>query len=97
MLIPSSTASPSASGPRASTGWSRSRRTAPSLVEVADVGEDGPARPRRAAGRPGPGLPAVAAGRGPYEPTPIGVFRAVERPEYVRSLFRNVSSPCRRS
>jgi 2-oxoglutarate ferredoxin oxidoreductase subunit beta len=28
--------------------------------------------------------------RGPYEPTPIGVFRAVNRPEYSEEVQRQI-------
>jgi len=52
------------------------------LVEVADVGEGSLLVHDEK--RPDPGL-AFALSRlanGPHEPTPIGVFRAVERPDY---------------
>ena len=42
--------------------------------------------------RDDPGL-AFALSRlshGPYEPTPIGVFRAVERPEYGAEMSRQI-------
>ena len=35
---------------------------------------------------PCPGWPA-----GPYEPTPIGVFRAVERPEYGSQMSEQIT------
>ena len=44
-------------------------------------------RARRAPRGPGAGVHAVAAWRrGPHEPTPIGVFRAVERPNYGAAM-----------
>jgi 2-oxoglutarate ferredoxin oxidoreductase subunit beta len=52
------------------------------LVEVADVGED--ALLVHDEGRVDPGLAFALSrlSRGPYEPTPVGVFRAVQRPDY---------------
>ncbi|MGC9961910.1 MAG: 2-oxoacid:ferredoxin oxidoreductase subunit beta [Acidimicrobiales bacterium] len=52
------------------------------LVEVADVGED--ALLVHDEGREDPGLAFALSrlSRGPYEPTPVGVFRAVQRPDY---------------
>jgi 2-oxoglutarate ferredoxin oxidoreductase subunit beta len=52
------------------------------LVEVADVGEE--ALLVHDEGRADPGLAFALSrlSRGPYEPTPVGVFRAVERPDY---------------
>ena len=52
------------------------------IVDVADVGEDRILVHDEQ--RPEPGLAFMLSrlARGPYEPTPIGVFRAVERPDY---------------
>ncbi len=52
------------------------------IVEVADVGEDALLVHDEA--RPDPSVAFLLSrlSRGPYEPTPIGVFRAVERPDY---------------
>jgi 2-oxoglutarate/2-oxoacid ferredoxin oxidoreductase subunit beta len=52
------------------------------IVEVADVGEDKILVHDEQ--RPEPGLAFMLSrlARGPYEPTPIGVFRAVDRPDY---------------
>ena len=61
------------------------------IVDVADVGED--AILVHDEQRPDPGL-AFALSRlsqGPHEPTPIGVFRAVERPEYGSSMARQIA------
>ena len=61
------------------------------IVEVADVGEGapssttsvGPTRPWRSRSRGSP--------TGPHEPTPIGVFRAVDRPTYGDAMQRQWS------
>ena len=60
------------------------------IVDVADVGEDALLVHDEAAHDPSAGLHAVAPGRGPHEPTPIGVFRAVDRPEYAAEVERQV-------
>ena len=61
------------------------------IVEVADVGED--ALLVHDEGREDPGLAFALSrlSRGPYEPTPIGVFRAVERAEYGAEMARQVA------
>ena len=50
-------------------------------------------RARRGTRRAGAGVHAVAPGRrGPHEPTPIGVFRAVERPDYGDEVDRQLAA-----
>ena len=39
---------------------------------------------------PGLAFRSVRLARGPYEPTPIGVFRAVERPEYGSQMSQQI-------
>jgi 2-oxoglutarate ferredoxin oxidoreductase subunit beta len=60
------------------------------IVNVADVGED--AILIHDEHRPDPGLAFQLShvARGPFEPTPIGVFRAVERPDYGTLVNRQV-------
>jgi len=53
-----------------------------SLVEVADVGEDALLVHDEARENPGLAFALSRLSRGPYEPTPVGVFRAVDRPDY---------------
>jgi 2-oxoglutarate ferredoxin oxidoreductase subunit beta len=52
------------------------------LVEVADVGEEALLVHDESRGDPGLAFALSRLSRGPYEPTPVGVFRAVERPDY---------------
>ncbi|HXY45021.1 MAG TPA: 2-oxoacid:ferredoxin oxidoreductase subunit beta [Acidimicrobiales bacterium] len=52
------------------------------LVEVADVGEAALLVHDEKRDDPGLAFALSRLSRGPYEPTPIGVFRAVERPDY---------------
>jgi 2-oxoglutarate ferredoxin oxidoreductase subunit beta len=60
------------------------------IVNVADVGEG--AILVHDERRPDPGLAFLLShlARGPFEPTPIGVFRAVERPDYGTLVNRQV-------
>ena len=78
----SSTASRSASAPTASAASSLNEFGECEIVDVADVGEDAAARARRA---PRPTRRSRSRCRGsptaPTMPTPVGVFRAVERPD----------------
>ncbi|MET0726710.1 MAG: 2-oxoacid:ferredoxin oxidoreductase subunit beta [Acidimicrobiales bacterium] len=52
------------------------------IVDVADVGEDALLVHDEARTDPSVAFMLSRLSRGPYEPTPIGVFRAVERREY---------------
>jgi 2-oxoglutarate ferredoxin oxidoreductase subunit beta len=49
---------------------------------VADVGEDAILIHDERREDPGLAFMLSRLARGPYEPTPIGVFRAVDRPDY---------------
>jgi 2-oxoglutarate ferredoxin oxidoreductase subunit beta len=53
-----------------------------SIVEVSDVGEDALLVHDEQRGDPGLAFALSRLSRGPYEPTPVGVFRAVERSDY---------------
>jgi 2-oxoglutarate ferredoxin oxidoreductase subunit beta len=68
-----------------------------SIVEVADVGEE--AILVHDEQRPDPALAFMLSrlSTGPHEPTPVGVFRAVERPEYAESASRQLASAQERS
>ncbi|MGO8876203.1 MAG: 2-oxoacid:ferredoxin oxidoreductase subunit beta [Acidimicrobiales bacterium] len=52
------------------------------IVEVADVGEDALLVHDEHRDDPGLAFALSRLSRGPYEATPVGVFRAVERPDY---------------
>jgi 2-oxoglutarate ferredoxin oxidoreductase subunit beta len=53
------------------------------VASVAEVGEDRILVHDESHDDPGLAFALSRLARGPFEPTPIGVFRAVERPEYV--------------
>ena len=61
-----------------------------SLVEVADVGEDALVVHDERREDPGLAFALSRLSRGPYEPTPVGVFRAVERPDYGSLVDRQL-------
>jgi 2-oxoglutarate ferredoxin oxidoreductase subunit beta len=62
------------------------------IVDVAEVGEE--ALLVHDAARPDPGVAFMLSriARGPYEPTPIGVFRAVERQEYGQAVNQQLAA-----
>ncbi len=60
------------------------------IVDVADVGEDALLVHDESRDDPGLAFALSRLSRGPHEPTPIGVFRAVERPEYGEELSRQI-------
>ena len=58
---------------------------------MADVGEDALlVHDETSATIPSLAFALSRLSRGPYEPTPIGVFRAVERPEYGDEMSRQI-------
>jgi 2-oxoglutarate/2-oxoacid ferredoxin oxidoreductase subunit beta len=60
------------------------------IVDVAEVGEDALLVHDEAREDAGLAFALSRLASGPYEPTPIGVFRAVERPEYGEEMSRQI-------
>ncbi len=60
------------------------------IVDVDSVGEDALLVHDEAREDPALAFALSRLARGPYEPTPIGVFRAVERPEYGEQMSRQI-------
>jgi 2-oxoglutarate ferredoxin oxidoreductase subunit beta len=60
------------------------------IVEVADVGEDALLVHDETRDDPSLAFALSRLSHGPYEPTPIGVFRAVERSEYGAEMSRQI-------
>jgi 2-oxoglutarate/2-oxoacid ferredoxin oxidoreductase subunit beta len=60
------------------------------IVDVADVGEDAVLVHDESREDPGLAFALSRLSRGPYEPTPIGVFRSVDRPEYGEEMSRQI-------
>jgi 2-oxoglutarate/2-oxoacid ferredoxin oxidoreductase subunit beta len=90
MLIPLVHGEPIRFGVEAEHGVVLHRDGSVEVVEVANVGE--PALLVHDEHRDNPGLAFQLSrlSRGPYEPTPIGVFRDVERPEYGAGMWRQI-------
>jgi 2-oxoglutarate ferredoxin oxidoreductase subunit beta len=61
------------------------------LVDVADVGEEHILVHDEARDEPGLAFALSRLARGPYEPTPVGVFRAVPRPVYGDEVQRQLA------
>ncbi len=62
------------------------------IVSVADVGEDAILVHDEARAEPGLAFMLSRLSAGPYEPTPIGVFRAVARPDYGSETNRQLAA-----
>jgi 2-oxoglutarate ferredoxin oxidoreductase subunit beta len=62
------------------------------IVDVAAVGQDALLVHDEARDDPGLAFALSRLSHGPYEPTPIGVFRAVERLEYGKEMARQVTT-----
>ncbi len=61
------------------------------IVDVADVGEDAVLVHDEHREDPGLAFALSRLSHGPYEPTPIGVFRDVDRPEYGTSMAQQIA------
>jgi 2-oxoglutarate ferredoxin oxidoreductase subunit beta len=62
------------------------------IVDVADVGDDAILVHDEKREEPGLAFMLSRLARGPHEPTPIGVFRAVERPVYGDEVDRQLAA-----
>jgi 2-oxoglutarate ferredoxin oxidoreductase subunit beta len=62
------------------------------VTDVAEVGEDRVLVHDESRDDPGLAFALSRLSRGPFEPTPIGVFRAVERPEYAAEADRQLAA-----
>jgi 2-oxoglutarate ferredoxin oxidoreductase subunit beta len=91
MLIPLVHGEPIRFGPEGERGVVQRSDGRLEIVEVADVGEDALLVHDEAREDPGLAFALSRLSHGPYEPTPIGVFRAVERPEYGARLTEQIT------
>ncbi len=82
MLIPLVHGQPVRFGADGELGVSVDAQGRARIVEVAEVGEEAILVHDEARDEPGLAFLLSRLARGPFEPTPIGVFRAVERPDY---------------
>jgi 2-oxoglutarate ferredoxin oxidoreductase subunit beta len=91
MLIPLRHGEPIRFGPDGSRGVAIDSQRGAHIVEVADVGEDALLVHDERRGDPSVAFMLSRLARGPFEPTPIGVFRAVERPEYGEAVNQQLA------
>jgi 2-oxoglutarate ferredoxin oxidoreductase subunit beta len=90
MLIPLRHGEPIRFGAERQHGVVLDAQNGARIVAVADVGEDALLVHDETRTDPGVAFMLSRLARGPYEPTPIGVFRAVERLEYGAEVERQV-------
>jgi 2-oxoglutarate ferredoxin oxidoreductase subunit beta len=67
------------------------------IVSVADVGEEAILVHDEARTEPGLAFMLSRLSSGPYEPTPVGVFRAIQRPDYGGETDRQLAAAQDRS
>ena len=92
MLIPLVHGEPIRFGAAGEHGVVRGPDGAVDVVSVADVGESALLVHDEHRENPGLAFQLSRLSRGPYEPTPIGVFRDVDRPEYGLEMTRQVDA-----
>jgi 2-oxoglutarate ferredoxin oxidoreductase subunit beta len=86
MLIPLEHGRPIRFGPDGEKGVTLDEQGRARIVNVADVGEEHVVVHDERRDDPGLAFTLSRLSHGPYEPTPIGVFRAVERPTYGEQI-----------
>jgi 2-oxoglutarate/2-oxoacid ferredoxin oxidoreductase subunit beta len=91
MLIPLRHGEPIRFGAEGRLGVVLDAQSGARIVEVADVGEDALLVHDEARTDPSVAFMLSRLARGPYEPTPIGVFRAVERLDYGTEVDRQLA------
>ena len=97
MLIPLEHGQPIRFGPDGGRGVVLDGQGRAKIVDVADVGEDKILVHDEQREEPGLAFMLSRLARGPFEPTPIGVFRAVQRPTYGEETQRQLAEAQERS
>lgn len=92
MLIPLRHGEPIRFGPNGSRGVVLDGQAGLTVVDVADVGEDAILIHDATRADPSIAFMLSRLSRGPFEPTPIGVFRSVDRPDYGSSVDRQLAA-----
>ncbi|MGO8872823.1 MAG: 2-oxoacid:ferredoxin oxidoreductase subunit beta [Acidimicrobiales bacterium] len=90
MLIPLAHGEPIRFGAEGEHGVVLRRDGSVEVVEVADASESALLVHDEHRDNPGLAFQLSRLSRGPYEPTPIGVFRDVQRPEYGEGMARQI-------
>jgi 2-oxoglutarate ferredoxin oxidoreductase subunit beta len=91
MLIPLEHGQPIRFGPDGERGVMLDGQGKAKIVDVAEVGEDRILVHDEKREEPGLAFMLSRLARGPHEPTPIGVFRAVERTDYGTAIQRQLN------
>jgi 2-oxoglutarate ferredoxin oxidoreductase subunit beta len=97
MLIPLRHGEPIRFGPEGERGVVLDGQGRARIVEVADVGEDAILVHDESRSEPGLAFMLSRLSSGPFEPTPVGVFRAVSRPDYGTETNRQLAAANDRS
>jgi 2-oxoglutarate ferredoxin oxidoreductase subunit beta len=92
MLVPLEHGQPVRFGPEGEKGVVIDAAGSAVIVDVADVGEEGLLVHDESRADPSLAFALSRLASGPYSPTPIGVFRAVERPDYGRLVGEQVAA-----
>jgi len=79
-------------GPDGAKGVAIDEQGHAEIVDVADVGEDAILVHDEARDDPGLAFMLSRLASGPHSPTPVGVFRAVERQEYAEAATRQMAA-----
>jgi 2-oxoglutarate/2-oxoacid ferredoxin oxidoreductase subunit beta len=90
MLIPLTHGEPIRFGADGQHGVVLQRDGSLDVADVAEVGEDALLVHDEHRDNPGLAFQLSRLSRGPYEPTPIGIFRDVDRPEYGAGMARQI-------
>jgi 2-oxoglutarate/2-oxoacid ferredoxin oxidoreductase subunit beta len=91
MLIPLRHGEPIRFGPDGSRGVAIDSQRGAHIVDVTEVGEDALLVHDETRDDPSVAFMLSRLARGPHEPTPVGVFRAVERPEYGAAVNQQLA------
>ncbi len=96
MLIPLEHGQPIRFGADRGKGVVVDRQGKATIVDVADVGEDAILVHDEHREEPGLAFMLSRLARGPFEPTPMGIFRAVERTDYGTAVQRQLHDAAER-
>ncbi len=96
MLIPLVHGEPIRFGPQGEHGVVMQRDGSVEVVEVVEVGESALLVHDEHRDNPGLAFQLSRLSRGPYEPTPIGVLRDVDRPEYGEGMAEQIETAVER-
>ena len=91
MLIQLTDGEPIRFGAEKEVGLSSDQSGTAHIVKVADVGESALIVHDEGSENPSMAFALSRLSSGPYEPTPMGVFREVKRPEYSKNVNQQIA------